>query len=124
MLPDTFWIVVTQYDTDPNAYCSKLPRGPIVHETYCLTEDEAERRARSLAGRHGWATILKVDGTQVKPPRPQPSPCEPSNMSAPTAMPDPRSRLADRFCSYCGCTTGTCDAGTHVYCYVCKNLKP
>ena len=43
MLPDTFWIVVTQYDTDPNAYCSKLPRGPIVHETYGIyTLDSSE----------------------------------------------------------------------------------
>lgn len=40
MLPDKFWIVVTQFDTNPNAVSDKLPDGPIVHESFVnLTEE-------------------------------------------------------------------------------------
>jgi hypothetical protein len=60
-IPAEFWIVVTQYDVPPNGfYPEHLPRGPLVHESYCLTHDEAVERGRILAGRYGWSTILRV----------------------------------------------------------------
>jgi hypothetical protein len=60
-IPDEFWIIVTQYDGSPNgfSFCGP-PKGPLVHEGYCLTQEEAEERARRLAGGYGWSTILKV----------------------------------------------------------------
>jgi hypothetical protein len=61
MIPNEFWIVMTQYDVNPNAFSGTgPPRGPLVHEGYCLTEAQAEERAKALAGRYGWSCIMRV----------------------------------------------------------------
>jgi hypothetical protein len=65
-IPEEFWIVVTQYDTDATGFSrSGPPRGPLVHESFCLTQQEAEERANYIGSRYGWVTILKVKAKDV-----------------------------------------------------------
>lgn len=67
MLPNEFWIVITQWDVDPNGAFrdGMLPKGPLIHEGYCATEEQAYERAKMLAGRYGWATTLRVNVAQA-----------------------------------------------------------
>ena len=58
-IPAEFWIVVTELDMD-RGFCHIPPMGPLVHEGYCLTEEQAVERAKRLAGRYGWSTVVKV----------------------------------------------------------------
>lgn len=61
-VPDEFWIVVTQWDTTSNVIFDPCnpPKGPLVHEAYCLTEEEAKNRAMALRG-YGWAAVVRVN---------------------------------------------------------------
>lgn len=60
-LPAEFWIVVTQYDNVANGFSAMgPPKGPLIHEGYCATERQAEERAKMLAGKYGWSTIIRV----------------------------------------------------------------
>lgn len=61
-MPKEFWIVVTQYDMSPNSVSvGRPPNGPLVHEGFMMTEEQAKERARCLAGRLGWTTVLRVE---------------------------------------------------------------
>lgn len=60
-VPSEFWIVVTQWDRSPTAFQpADPPRGPLVHEAFCLSEDEARDRCRGLGDRYGWAVYVRV----------------------------------------------------------------
>ncbi len=61
-LPQEFWIIVTEWDCDPSRDAAKydiVPMGPLVHETYCLSEEKANERAAQL-NRYGWVRVIKV----------------------------------------------------------------
>lgn len=61
MVPNEFWIVVSQWDVSPKGYHSYgPPRGPLVHEGYCATYEQAEARAKMIGDQYGWITIMKV----------------------------------------------------------------
>ena len=63
-LPSEFWIVVSQFDTNVNGVVFRgdnLPKGPLVHEAYMLTEEAAHERATTLSrSGYGWISIMKV----------------------------------------------------------------
>lgn len=61
MIPDEFWIVVAQYDTNPTGLqLSGPPRGPIVFEGHCMTYEQAVERAKKLGNQYGWVIVMKV----------------------------------------------------------------
>lgn len=125
MLPDKFWIVVSQHDTNPTGFHRKLPGGPIVHESPCLTEDEAERTAEQIGARFGWITILEVDGTQVKYwQRKQPTHPATPTMGEQPAMPNPAKPLG--WCDNCGGATGNLYPSDKLttHCERCGRSKP
>lgn len=115
-VPNEFWIVVSQYDSKPTGLQhSGPPRGPIVHESYCLTEDEAIKRAETLGDRFGWTIIMRVDsdaGRQELRPRTRPlienkaiqDQCSPmpNPMMPHPAQPSPSMWIATKPCTRCG----------------------
>lgn len=61
MVPNEFWIVVTQYEGTAAGYKSDgPPQGPCVFEGRCLTEAEAIARAKQLGTQYGWVITLRV----------------------------------------------------------------
>jgi hypothetical protein len=69
-LPREFWIVVTQWDTDPQSphVTEEYPaRGPLVHEGFCHSEEHARAYADRLRGRYGWAVAVKVHAPEGVP---------------------------------------------------------
>lgn len=61
-VPNEFWIVVSQWDRDTRAIDpSNPPAGPLVHESYCFTEEEARNRAAALGDRYGWTAVVRVN---------------------------------------------------------------
>lgn len=65
---EDFWIVVTQYDTNPNTpSLGGPPAGPLVHEGFLLSEQDARQRAAGLAGRYGWAAYMRVTKSASTP---------------------------------------------------------
>ncbi len=61
MFPEEFWIVVTERDADQSyVNIGQFPRGPLVHEGYLMTEEQAHERAKLLRGVYGWVAILPV----------------------------------------------------------------
>ena len=61
-VPNEFWIVVSQWDRDTRAIDpSNPPKGPLVHELYAGTEEQARNRAMALGDRYGWTTVVRVN---------------------------------------------------------------
>lgn len=61
MIPNEFWIVVSQYDGEATGFhYGHVPTGPLVHEGFCHTEEKAIERAKAIGTRYGWVTIMKV----------------------------------------------------------------
>jgi len=66
VIPKEFWIVVAQYDSNAAGFQYGPPAGPIVFESYCMTEDQAEERAKSLGTQYGWVVVMKVENPWYK----------------------------------------------------------
>jgi len=62
-MPAEFWIVVTQWDCQPDVWHSLPLAGPLVHEAYMMTEQQARERAAMLS-RYGWVKIFKVNAKE------------------------------------------------------------
>lgn len=62
MIPNTFWIVVTQWDSKPDGFHGEFgpPKGPMVWENMCLTFEEAKAQAVSFGDKYGWTHVMKV----------------------------------------------------------------
>lgn len=62
-----FYILITQYDMDATGIACRHPTGPVVHEGKLMNKEEANTRARQLAGRYGWCVIAPVDVDGLEP---------------------------------------------------------
>lgn len=61
-VPNEFFIVVSQWDRDTRAIdpCDP-PKGPLVHESLCMTEREARDRCVRLGDAYGWTAVVRVN---------------------------------------------------------------
>lgn len=61
MFPDEFWIIVCQYDCNPNGVFigNSHPKGPLVMEQYITTKEEAVDKAHKFK-HYGQVRVLRV----------------------------------------------------------------